>query len=159
MQIGLISDTHIPRRGRYLPPRVFEIFADVDLIIHAGDLMELTVLHELSVIAPVYAVAGNTDGWDVRSKLPRRRTLEFDGYRIGVIHGDGYGGDTPTRALQAFSEVDCVVFGHSHIPLNEVRQGVLLVNPGSPTDPRGLHPTVGLLHIEPSGLRAEIIEL
>jgi len=142
-----------------LPPQVFDIFSNVDLIIHAGDLVEISVLHELSAIAPVQAVAGNTDGWDVRAVLPRRRTLELDGYRVGVIHGDGYGGDTPTRAFRAFSEVDCIVFGHSHIPFSEVRDGVLLVNPGSPTDARGLRPTVGLLRIEAGGLKPEIIEL
>lgn len=136
-RIGVLSDTHVPTRARALPPVLFEAFANVTMILHAGDLTTRRVLEELEALAPVYAVHGNVDPPEVARSLPRRRIVEVEGVRIGLIHGDGPDrAKTPERALKAFTDVDCVVFGHTHSPLCERRGGVLLFNPGSPTDRR-----------------------
>lgn len=140
MLIGVLSDTHIPSRARQLPNVLFEIFDGVDLILHAGDLVDEQVLTDLRAIAPVEAVAGNMDSPELRQRLGRKKILELAGFRIGLIHGDldQDRNKTPQRALLAFIDdrVDCVVFGHSHQPYKEQVEGVLLFNPGSPTDRR-----------------------
>ncbi|MBS3983799.1 MAG: metallophosphoesterase [Dethiobacter sp.] len=141
MRIGVISDTHIPARSRQLPPELFTLFAGVELILHAGDVAEEYVLNELAAIAPVEAVAGNMDSRALHNRLGRKRILELAGYRIGLTHGDEGGTDkqkTPQRVLQSFKEdrVDCIIFGHSHQPYHETIHGILLFNPGSPTDRR-----------------------
>lgn len=156
LRIGVISDTHIPARGRSLPAEVFRIFADVDLILHAGDLVTLDVLTELEALAPVCAVYGNVDPPEVRRRLTARRIVEAGRFRIGLCHGDG-GRSAVEVAARAFSGVDCVVFGHSHQPLCEWRGGVLFFNPGSPTDRRReAHYSVGLLRAG-EALTGEII--
>jgi len=123
-------------RARYLPAEIFTAFTGVDLILHAGDIMDWTVIRELSTLAPVEAVYGNMDGAEVRQRLERRRIIELGEVRIGLIHGDGAGYGTVARAAQAFSGVHCIVFGHSHRPYNEWHGDTLLFNPGSPTDRR-----------------------
>ncbi|NLZ93913.1 MAG: metallophosphoesterase family protein [Firmicutes bacterium] len=163
MRIGVLSDTHIPTRARHLPPALFTIFAGVDLLLHAGDLVEEHVLTELSTIAPVEAVAGNMDPPLLKQKLGRKKVLELAGFKIGLVHGD-YGNErskTPQRALEAFDkeQVDCVVFGHSHQPYLQTHNNVLLFNPGSPTD-RRREPrhSCGLLTLDKT-ITAEIIYL
>lgn len=138
VRIGVLSDTHVPTRAKALPPVLFEAFRGVAMILHAGDLTTRDVLDELEAIAPVHAVRGNVDPPEVARLLPARRVIEVEGVKIGLIHGDGPSrAKTPERALKAFDGVQCVVFGHTHIPLCERRGGVLLFNPGSPTDRRG----------------------
>ncbi|MCR3922420.1 MAG: metallophosphatase family protein [Firmicutes bacterium] len=140
MRIGVLSDTHIPTRARQLPPALFTIFAGVDLILHAGDLAEEHVLEDLAAIAPVEAVAGNMDSIAIQQRLGNTKILELAGYRIGLVHGHlgSNRNKTPQRALETFAteQVDCVVFGHSHQPYRQTSTGVLLFNPGSPTDRR-----------------------
>lgn len=137
MKLLILSDTHIPGRARALPAPVYRALEEADAVLHAGDISASEVLDALAVFAPVHAVAGNVDPPDLRERLPRRRLLEIAGYRIGLIHGDGPDrAGTPERALAAFPEVDAVVFGHTHKPLNERRGATLLFNPGSPTDRR-----------------------
>lgn len=136
MEIAVLSDTHL-RAGRTLPRFVWEHLTHVDLIIHAGDLTHMGLIEELACVAPVRAVRGNCDGWDI--VLPDRDIVECESLRIGIIHGNaGRGKSTPERALNAFkdSPVDLIVFGHSHIPFMEWRNGILMFNPGSPTDKR-----------------------
>lgn len=152
MRIGVVSDTHIPLRAKQLPAALFNILDGVDLLLHAGDLVEGKVLDELRILAPVEAVAGNMDPLYLVLLLGRKKVLEVAGYRIGLIHGD-LGSDrhkTPLRAHEAFAEdnVHCVVFGHSHQPYCREEKGVLLFNPGSPTDRRREpYPSCGLLTI------------
>lgn len=157
MRIGVVSDTHIPRRARCIPRQVFDGLMGVDLIIHAGDIVCMQVLSELSTIAPVQAVCGNMDPTEVRRQVPRTRIVEADGWRIGVVHGDGASGSTKLRALRTFSDVHCVVFGHSHRACCERHGSVLLFNPGSPTDRRA-NPefSYGLLSVSSGGVRGEI---
>lgn len=157
MRIGVLSDTHIPARARHLPAQVFSGLAGVDMIIHAGDILNMDVIAELSAIAPVSAVYGNVDPVEMRRFLPRTRIVEAMGRRIGVVHGDGMGGSTPERALKSFQNVDCVVFGHSHQAMCEQRGAVLLFNPGSSTDKRSSeHYSYGVLTVTAHGITGEI---
>lgn len=157
--IGVVSDTHISARAVELPGPLLKAFTGVDLIIHAGDITTLGVLDELARLAPVAAVAGNMDSREVYEKLGEARLLELEGFRIGVRHGHGGYGNIQARVLAAFPGAHCVVFGHTHTPYCRMHGGVLLFNPGSPTD-RRLQPRVscGLLRLG-SEIRGEIIFL
>ncbi|MGI6081354.1 MAG: metallophosphoesterase family protein [Limnochordia bacterium] len=158
MRIGVLSDTHIPGRARKIPDEVIAGMAGVSLIIHAGDIVHQDVLSTLAAIAPVHAVYGNMDPPSLRRALPRRRVVEAEGYRIGIIHGDGRYGSTLARALNAFDDVHCIVFGHSHRPVCTRHGDLLLLNPGSPTD-RRLSPkhSYAILTVSTSGLEGEIV--
>jgi uncharacterized protein len=178
--LGVLGDTHIPDRVPHLNPRVIEIFrqANVQAILHAGDVSISQVLEELQQVAPVYAVQGNRDIFSLR-QLPLQIKLNFDGVSIGMAHGHGsfsrYMVDKIHRAirgrlveiylqrmLQAFPDVDVIVFGHLHVPCNFLLDGKLLFNPGSTSYPwpRGDPATVGLLHLgKADGLQGEIITL
>lgn len=159
MKIGVISDSHVPRRGKQLPAEIWLAFSEVDLILHAGDLVEESVLEQLQLLAPVEAVAGNMDSQELHWKLSRKKILPLEGRTVGLIHGDGVIGTIADRARRAFSAdgVDCVVFGHSHQAMNQIVGGVLMFNPGSCTDPRGgANPSYGILTIDGLGIRGEI---
>jgi putative phosphoesterase len=117
------------------------------------------LLHDLGLIAPVYAVLGNCD-WNLWI-LPAKRIVSCGRYKIGLTHGYlGRGKDTPERAFNTFADehVDVIVFGHSHIPYHEVREGIILFNPGSPTQKRGhAQYSMGILKIFDHGIIAEHI--
>lgn len=137
MLIAVLSDTHL-REGRTLPAKVWESIEGVDLILHAGDVVNPGILSDLKTIAPIEAVRGNCDGWELAS-LPERKIITCEGIQIGLTHGaSGVGKTTPERALRSFesSSVDIIVFGHSHSPYKERKGDILLFNPGSPTDRR-----------------------
>lgn len=160
-RIGVISDTHIPTFAR-IPEAVWQHFAGVELIIHAGDLSTLSVLNELETIAPVEAVQGNVEREEVVMKLPIKKELRVGGIRIGVVHILGDARSHARVARQEFPNARAVIFGHSHIPYNEEHDGQLLFNPGSATD-RRRQPTcsIGLLTIDDvtGSVRGEIIPL
>lgn len=140
MLIGLVGDTHLPRFGRALPAALVEGLraAPVARILHVGDFTAADAPALFEAIAPLDAVAGNNDPAELVARFGRRKILEIGGARIGLVHGDGRSGTTPGRSRAAFAgePVDVVCFGHSHQPLCERRDGVWLVNPGSPTDKR-----------------------
>ncbi len=159
MRIGVVSDTHIPRKARALPEALLQGLEGVELIIHAGDINKDYVIYELEEIAKVEAVAGNTDDDYMAGMLGKKRTVEAGGRRIGVIHGDGPSGTTLERVKKAFAgeKVDCIVFGHSHIPFNQVIDGVLYFNPGSPTDKRRQERfSFGILEVCGEGIKGDI---
>jgi uncharacterized protein len=160
--IGVVSDTHLPRFGKTLPVPLLRGLkkAGVQAIVHCGDLTEALALDLLHELAPVFAVAGNNDSKPLQRLLPKLRLLEVGSVRIGVVHGHaGRGRTTMDRAFNAFAEerVDAVLFGHSHIPFRFRRHGVLLFNPGSPTDKR-MNPayTYGILRISEGRVRAAL---
>ncbi|MGI6705174.1 MAG: metallophosphoesterase family protein [Clostridia bacterium] len=138
MIVGVVSDTHIPTRVRQLPSQLLEGLKGVDRIIHCGDILIPQVLGQLWEIAPVDAVLGNMDSPAEFPNLPYRKVIEVGGFRLGIIHGHSRSGSTIQRARDGFAEgaVDCILFGHSHIPVIEERNGILMLNPGSPTDKR-----------------------
>ena len=158
-KIGVISDTHIPH-FKQLPDAVWQHFAGVELIVHAGDLSILSVISELETIAPVVAVQGNIEEDEVRLKLPIKSEIVVGNCRIGIVHILGEAHNRARVARQEFPAARVVVFGHSHIPWNEEAQGQLLFNPGSATD-RRRQPrcSIGLLYIddEARSVRGEII--
>jgi uncharacterized protein len=160
VRIAVLSDTHAPRRWRSCPPTVAERLKDVDVILHAGDVCTAEVLAELSEYAPVRAVCGNNDGPDVVEwGAPETLELDLDGLRVGMIHDAGPATGRLARMRRRFPAADLVVFGHSHIPLDESDGELRIFNPGSPTDrrrqPRG---TMGLLRVEDGRLvEADIV--
>ena len=160
MLIGLISDTHIPDRARILPQNVIDAFSDVDLILHAGDLTSPKVLEDLEDIAPVMAVQGNMDRVN-RIDLPKARVIEAEGLRIGLIHGEVYPRADTQQLLYLAKELDAdiLVSGHSHQPKIEQKEGILLLNPGSPIVPRLADRTVMILEINNREVDVEIIKI
>ena len=145
MRLGVIADTH-----GLLRPEVFDAFAEVDHIVHAGDIGSLDLLAELEALAPVTAVYGNTDGFDLRNRLPRVARVELDGFDIVVTHGDQFGSPTPEKLNAAFPEAQILVYGHTHRPLLTIVDVVVTVmNPGS-AGPRRfkIPPSVGILELE-----------
>lgn len=147
MKIGVISDTHLNIPDDRLEKIVEGYFHDVDLILHAGDIVELDVL-DVFRDKKVYAVSGNMDHDSVRKVFPEKRILEIEGRRIGLIHGWGSPFDLEEKIMREFEDVECIVYGHTHRAMNEVRDGILLFNPGSPTDQRfAKHNSVGILDI------------
>ncbi|NQT95116.1 MAG: metallophosphoesterase family protein [Candidatus Omnitrophica bacterium] len=136
MKIAVISDTHIPQACEKLPDSLLKELAKTDLIIHAGDLAGLSVLENLKKIAPVEAVIGNMDSHNMRKELPEKKILEIEGFRIGIIHGEG-----PPDRIQDYvkmkfagEKLDCIIHGHSHTPYIEKIDNTIYFNPGSPTD-------------------------
>ena len=142
-----------------IPGVVFEIFRGVDLILHAGDIVELAVLDELRTIAPVEAVAGNMDSSEVHMRLPMKKIVSIGGYSVGLIHGK-YRIDIQKEMIRKeFETVDLIVFGHSHTPFWGKIDGVYFLNPGSPTDKRfAPYNSVALLDIGDE-LKAEIVRI
>jgi putative phosphoesterase len=146
MRLGVIADTH-----GLLRPEVFDLFGQVDHILHAGDVGPLELLVELEALAPVTAVYGNTDGFEVRARLPQVARVELDGFRLVVTHGDQFGSPTPEKVQQAFPDAEILVFGHTHRPLLTLVDVVVTVmNPGG-AGPRRFDfpPSVGILELEP----------
>ena len=175
MKIGVIADTHIPDKFHRLSAHIKSALEGVDLILHCGDVVEMNIIDELKAIAPVEAVAGNHDV-ERGLALPRKKVLELEGYRIGMIHGDDLHGQHVTKSqlkewlfpvlVEPFiceDGVDIIVFGHYHKPVMEsfrteffpgstpgksVKRSVLVFNPGMPV--RGSHfSCVGVIDLTP----------
>jgi putative phosphoesterase len=135
--IAAISDTHLPRGRRRLPDACVERLAGADLILHAGDISTAAVLAELEAIGPpVRAVHGNADSDELRRRLPEAVEVDAAGARIAMVHDAGPSKRRFERLRARFPGASAVVFGHSHIPLHEERDGFQIFNPGSPTDRR-----------------------
>jgi putative phosphoesterase len=161
VDIAIISDTHMPRGGRRLPAECVSRLRDADLIVHAGDLMTLSVLHDLQELGDVVAVRGNVDDATVRAVLPATAAIEAAGARIAVVHDAGPARGRLARMRGRFPDADAVIFGHSHIPLHErAEDGFQIFNPGSPTERRrSPRHTMGLARVRASMIRFELIEL
>ena len=159
MKIGVISDTHIPVIVKALPPAIFDIFKGVDLILHAGDIVELSVLEELRTLAPVEAVAGNMDDTRVMMNLPAKKVIPVGQYSLGLIHGKYKINIQQEMIKKEFDNVDVIVYGHSHTPFWGKVDGIYFLNPGSPTDKRyAPYNSVALLEVG-NDIRAEIIRI
>jgi len=150
LRVAVISDTHAPRFWKGCPPRVAAHLAGVDVILHAGDVCTSDVLRELETYAPVRVVLGNNDGPDVAAwGAPPTLEFELAGVAVAMIHDSGASQGRLARMHRMFPAADLVVFGHSHIPLDEESEDVRIFNPGSPTDKRRQpHGTIGILEIE-----------
>ncbi len=155
---AVIADTHMPRRARALPEGLIPHLQRADLILHAGDLIAPTLLEELAAYAPTRAVQGNLD--PPEAGLPETLEFQFGGVRVAVIHDSGSRKGRRNRMRRRFPEARVVVFGHSHVPWLEDEDGLMLLNPGSPTDRRRQPDhTFALLRVEDGEVAAEILAL
>ena len=138
MRLLLIADTHVPKRARDLPARVWDEVAAADVVIHAGDWVEPALLDGLEARAKrLIACWGNNDGAELRERLPERADVTLDGVRFTVTHETGASGGRDARMAKLYPNTDVLVFGHSHIPWDTTaKTGLRLLNPGSPTDRR-----------------------
>ena len=180
MKTGLISDTHSPAMGKHPPDEVALAFADVDLILHAGDIYTSACLDWLEEIAPVLAVEVPPAPCFGDPRVARKRVVDIGGRPVGLVHdlvilGHGFevapgimerqvADDEPLADYleQFFGErVEAVVFGDTHIPMVERHQGILFVNPGSPTLPRQRRELgmVGIMETDENGHEARIVQL
>jgi uncharacterized protein len=161
MRLAIISDTHLPRGARALPPACVERLRDADAILHAGDLMEPSVLAYLGTLGPpVHAVRGNVDSADLQARLPLTRIVEAAGARIAMVHDGGPADRRLARLRSRFPDADAVVFGHSHTPLLEEKDGFAIFNPGSPTERRRApHHTMGIATVDHARVTFELLEL
>lgn len=134
----ILADTHVPKRARVLPRQVWQAVEDADIVIHAGDWVEVDLLDELEKRSRrLIGVYGNNDGPALRARLPEVARAELDGLRLAVVHETGAAKGREQRCAAAFPDTDVLVFGHSHIPWDTVAgNGMRLLNPGSPTDRR-----------------------
>jgi hypothetical protein len=157
--VGILADTHIPTRARELPSSAIEALEGVDLIIHAGDIVSLSVIEELEKLAPVVAVHGNMDPAELRERFPAAAKIELLGWKIGVLHDSivpwlGW----KMRSMARKHGLDVLVFAHTHRPF--LRQNdVLLINPGSPTNPFLASPSMALLKLNQTSFEARIVSL
>lgn len=155
MRVGIVSDTH-----GLLRPELFEWLDGVDHILHAGDIGAVDLLTELEAIAPVTAVAGNTDGMDVRARVAETATVTLGGLTAVVLHGHLLGSPSPRRVVSAHPQAGLIVFGHTHEPLIERIGGTLVVNPGSAGRRRFRQPvSLAIATVEAGRVEAELINL
>ena len=138
MRLVLIADTHVPNRARDLPAPVWDAVAQADVVIHAGDWVSPDLLDKLEARANrLVACWGNSDGEELRSRLPERADITLDGVRFTVVHETGGASGRDARMAKLYPDTDVLVFGHSHIPWDSTAaSGLRLLNPGSPTDRR-----------------------
>lgn len=160
MKIGVLSDTHIPHAASQIPSEIYRAFKDVDLILHAGDLVKISVLDELNKLAETQAVCGNMDEFELHKALPNKRIIKVGKFLIGLTHGYGSPFNLIDKVKKEFPEkVDVIVFGHSHSPINEIRDGILFFNPGSPTDKIfAKYNSYGIFTVEDE-IKGEIVKL
>jgi putative phosphoesterase len=156
--VAVIADTHMPRGNRRLPVQRLKA---ADAILHAGDLMEREVLEALQGLGPpVHAVRGNVDSSWLQARLPLQLTMTFEGVQVAMLHDAGPATGRLNRMRRRFPDAHAVIFGHSHIPLHEERDGFQIFNPGSPTERRRqpVH-TMGIATIDDRKITFDLIEV
>jgi uncharacterized protein len=160
-RLAIVSDTHLPRGSRAIPDACVERMRGADAILHAGDVMEPEILAELKALGPpVLAVAGNVDAPELQIELPASRLLDVDGVKIAMLHNAGPAEGRLERMRRRFPDAAAVIFGHSHLPLLEQREGFAIFNPGSPTERRTApRHTMGMATVEDGRIEFELIEL
>ena len=138
LRLLLLADTHVPKRARDLPPEVWGAVDEADVVLHAGDWVDVALLDLLEQRARrLVGVHGNNDGPPLRARLPEVARVELGGVRFAVVHETGGAPGREARCSAAYADVDVLVFGHSHIPWDtSSATGLRLLNPGSPTDRR-----------------------
>jgi uncharacterized protein len=160
MRILVLSDTHIPRVANDLPEKIYKAIPSVDMIIHAGDFVEEELYNKLKTLKETRAVYGNMDSSAIQKALKTKEVMQVGKIRIGLIHGYGAPGDLVETVMSEFKNVNAIVFGHSHKALNIVKGGVLLFNPGSPTDTIfASSNSYGILDIDGDNINGTIVKL
>jgi len=152
VKIGVVSDTHC-RAVRELSPRILDGLSSMDLLVHAGDYDEVSLLDELRALGiPFHGVYGNMDGPEVRRLVPSSEVFEVEGFRIGITHppdgGPPFG--IERRVKKKLPEVDVIIFGHTHFVKNRLKGKVLYLNPGTATGAfPARHKTFAILTLDP----------
>ena len=182
MKIGLLGDTHIPESGPLLPARIADLFQGLDIILHVGDICQLSVLEELQeTYTLTFAVWGESDSSEIRHYLEEKRVVRFGRRRVGMIHGHQYGGTLSALwsrlrrlltggavsdaladyLLEQFADEDvhAIVFGHTHQPLVKMYKGVLLFNPGAALPGGDAGSSVGILDVTGRSIAGKIVPL
>jgi putative phosphoesterase len=155
VRLLIIADTHVPTKARDLPAVVWHQVERADVVVHAGDWVNASLLDQLDSRARrLVAVYGNNDGADLRARLPEVATAELDGMRLVVVHETGASAGRERRCAARYPDADVLVFGHSHIPWDTTTDsGMRLLNPGSPTDRRSQpYPTYLTASVSAGGL-------
>lgn len=156
MKIGVVSDTHLRQADDYLRRISAEFFSEAEMVLHAGDLVDVSVLQAFAG-KEVRAVRGNMDRDE---SLPEKLIIEACGVRIGLIHGWGMPFGIEAKLRKQFDDIDCLVYGHTHSAANHVRDGILFFNPGSPTDRVfASRSTVGILEVGGGSVTGRIMEI
>lgn len=158
LRIGVLSDTHLHRVSRSFEGILERHLSGVDAVFHAGDFTSPRIVDHLAE-RDFYGVCGNMDPLEIKTQLPDKRIVELGGFRFGLIHGWGPSEGLEERVLESFSNVDVVVYGHSHKAVSHVRGGVLVFNPGTACgySANGFH-SIGILECE-QDVRGEIVQV
>jgi hypothetical protein len=161
LRVAVISDTHLPRGARVLPPRCVDLCRGADLLLHCGDVTSLAFWEELRALGPPLAgVHGNMDEPALRELLPHSRVVEVEDVRIGMVHIPGPAAGRESRLAARFPGCRAVIYGHTHIPQVEQAGGVWILNPGSPTERRrALGHSMLLLEVEGRAIRPRLVDL
>ncbi len=159
MKIVITGDTHVPQRATHIPQCILEAVADADLVIHTGDFNSKAAYEIFANRSKkLYAVRGNRDEGSVEDLLPQNLAFEIEGLRTTLLHGHTYGRPRPSRLVRELgSESDLIIYGHIHRPAVVHFQGCTLINPGSPTDPRGSDPSYISASVNNGTIDAKII--
>ncbi|HST65154.1 MAG TPA: metallophosphoesterase [Mycobacteriales bacterium] len=138
MRIVVLADTHVPKRAKDLPAEVWTAVEAADVVVHAGDWVDVSLLDALEARATrLIGVFGNNDGPALRARLPEVARATLAGVRFAVVHETGDRTGRERRCAAAYPDTDVLIFGHSHIPWDTTAPtGLRLLNPGSPTDRR-----------------------
>jgi len=164
MRVLVISDTHVPAVAKELPLIIQEEAKKSDCCLHAGDFIVASILQDLSRLTKTYAVQGNMDSFDLKKDLPEKAVIELGDVKIGLIHGRG----SPATLMdyikkefkQQSSELDMIVFGHTHYPLDKEIDGKIYFNPGSSTDRVfAPYPSYGILEIDGKNIKRRIVKI
>ena len=147
MKIGVLSDTHLNEPHAGFKRMIESHFKDVDRIVHAGDFVDWTVAEYLSGLKELMAVCGNMDPDPIRKAFPRKKVVEVENFKIGLIHGGGAPFGIEERIRKEFDGVDAIIYGHTHTPVSHQVKGVYFFNPGSVTRPSIGRPTIGILQV------------
>jgi uncharacterized protein len=160
MEVVVLSDSHLTGGLDALDPQIIRAGAEADVVLHAGDITSRRALAELEAVAVTYAILGNNDH-ALEGILPESRYLDLGGVRVAMVHDSGPRKGRPRRLRRRFPDADLVIFGHSHIPVDEVgEEEQLLFNPGSPTQRRSQpHRTFGRLRLDGGQVLGRRIEI
>ena len=160
MLIGVLSDTHLKYVTEEFRSLVGDRFSACDVVVHAGDFTASSVYYDLNkeTDGKLLAVCGNMDSREIQKAFPRKRIVELEGFKLGLIHGGGSPYGIESRIRGEFDEVDAVVYGHTHAPANHLVKNITFFNPGSPTRSFIHRATLGILHLGEK-IEGEIIKI
>jgi len=160
MKIVVLSDTHIPRTASDIPKQVYGAIKNADMVLHAGDIVDSDFLKRLQKMKKTVAVHGNMDSDELKRRLNDKEIVRAGKVKIGLIHGYGPKNSVVSMVRREFNDVQAIVFGHTHAPMNQVKDNILLFNPGSPTDKVfSTFNSYGILTVENNRITGEIVRM